>query len=165
MQAVLFPLVQNFFTQMGIALDTIEMNCQDEVAHIYEVKIQTPDSKILIGVHGQTLDHTKHLLSRMCEKIIGSHCTVHVEVNDYLKAKNERLYRYIDSKIAEAQLKETSITLHQLTSYERKKAHDYIGNKNISGIVAQSEGEGEERRLHINYQKSILPTDFSEDGI
>jgi len=150
---------------MGIAIDQIEMICQDEAAHIYEVKIQTPDSKILIGVHGQTLDHIKHLLSRMGEKMIGSRCTIHIEVNDYLKAKDERLFRYLDAKIAEAKSTEMSITLHQLTSYERKKAHDYISRQNSTGIRAESEGEGDERRLHIKFQKSILPADLSEDGI
>ncbi len=165
MQDTLRALVQDFFTKMTISYEMVSFECQDEGAHIYEAKIQTPDSKILIGVHGQTLDHIKHLLSRMGEKITGNHCTIHVEINDYLKNKDERLFRYIDAKIAEAQGTKKSIVLNQLTSYERKKAHDYISSKNLSGISAQSEGEGGERRLHINYDSKIITFDISEDGI
>ena len=105
MQAVLHTLVQDFFTQMGISFESLEFTCQDPEAHIYQATVHTPDSKILIGVHGQTLDHIKHLLSRMGEKKIGARCTIHVEVNDYLKAKDDRLYRYLDSKILEARTK------------------------------------------------------------
>ena len=165
MQAVLHALVMEFFTKMGITFEMVGFQCQDESAHIYEAHIQTPDSKILIGVHGQTLDHIKHLLSRMGEKITGSRCTIHVEINDYLKSKDERLFRYIDSKIAEAQGTKKSIVLNQLTSYERKKAHDYVRTKNIDNIQAHSEGEGDERRLHIIYESREITLDLSEDGI
>lgn len=65
MQAVIRALVMEFFTKMEISFEIVGFECQDESANIYEVHIQTPDSKILIGVHGQTLDHIKHLLSRM----------------------------------------------------------------------------------------------------
>lgn len=165
MQDTLRALVQEFFTRMGISYEMVGFTCQDEGTHIYEAKIQTPDSKILIGVHGQTLDSIKHLLSRMGEKITGKHCTIHVEINDYLKSKDDRLHRYLDAKIAEAQETKKSIVLNQLTSYERKKAHDYIGTKSLSGITAHSEGEGNERRLHIVYDSKMLKLDISEDGI
>lgn len=141
MQAVLHALVRDFFTQMGISFDRLEFRCQDEEAHIYEARIETTDSKILIGVHGQTLDHIKHLLSRMGEKLTKERCTIHLEVNDYMKHKDERLYRYLDTKVMEVQTSGHPIILDQLTSYERKKAHDYVQSKNIPGIIAKSEGE------------------------
>ena len=165
MQAVIRALVMEFFTKMGVSFEMVGFQCQDESAHIYEARIQTPDSKILIGVHGQTLDHIKHLLSRMGEKAIGNRCTIHIEVNDYLKSKDERLYLYIDSKIAEVQNTKTSIVLNQLTSYERKKVHDYVRAKNISGIEAHSEGEGSERRLHLIFKPTSNTLSISEDGV
>jgi predicted RNA-binding protein Jag len=165
MQDTLRALVQDFFTKMGISYEMVSFSCQDEEAHIYEAKIKTPDSKIVIGIHGQTLDYVKHLLSRMGERITGKHCTIHVEVNDYLKNKDDRLHRYLDAKISEVQGTKKSIVLNQLTSYERKKAHDYIASKHLSGISAHSEGEGNERRLHIDFDAKIITFDISEDGI
>lgn len=41
----------------------------------------------------------------MGEKLTGARCTIHVEVNDYLKSKDERLYRYLDSKVQEVKTK------------------------------------------------------------
>lgn len=95
----------------------------------------------------------------------GSRCTIHIEINDYLKLKDERLYHYIDSKIAEVIHTKTSIVLNQLTSYERKKVHDYIRSKNISSIQAHSEGEGSERRLHLVFKPTSNTMNLSEDGV
>ena len=54
--------------------------------------------------------------------------------------------------------------MNELTSYERKKAHDYIKTTGGSEFNAHSEGEGAARRLHITYERNIL-ADLSEDGI
>jgi len=102
----------------------------------------------------------------MGEKLTKERCTIHLEVNDYMKHKDERLYRYLDGKIAEVQASGLPIVLDQLTSYERKKAHDYIQSKSVPNIIAKSEGEGSERRLHILNETPIQhPIDLSEEGV
>ncbi|MFZ4460977.1 MAG: hypothetical protein ACOYN2_00010 [Patescibacteria group bacterium] len=125
-------LSTKFFSLMSVAVDSIEVTAEDVERHIYRITVKTPDSKLLIGVHGQTLDLTTHLLSRMIEKEHQRTVTVHLEVNDYLKSKDERLYRYIDTKIAETIQSGNEITLSSLTGYERKKVHAYIAEKNIT---------------------------------
>lgn len=43
-----------------------------------------------------------------------------------------------------------------LSSYERKKAHGYIAEKNIAGLKTQSEGEGTERALVLSYTGELI---------
>ena len=101
MKDSIHELSAKFFSLMTVAVDSIEVDSEDDERDIYRVTVKTPDSKLLIGVHGQTLDLTKHLLCRMVEKIHGKAVLIHLEINDYLKSKDERLFRYVDAKVAE----------------------------------------------------------------
>ena len=94
-------LSTKFFSLMDITLEHIQVDLEDADRNIYRISVKTPDSKLLIGVHGQTLELITHLLSRMSEKQHGKMMILHLEVNDYLKSKDERLFRYIDAKINE----------------------------------------------------------------
>lgn len=131
MQAQITEIAQKFFTLMGVTIEEIIVVCQDEKKGIYLIQVKTPDSKVLIGIHGQTLDMTRHLLSRILEKTLDASLLIHLEVNDYLQAKDEKFYRYLDSRIAYTMRMGNEIILPNLTSYERKKAHNYISLKNI----------------------------------
>lgn len=95
-------IARNFFTLMQLDLEDVIVECQDEKKGIYLVQVKTPDSKILIGIHGQTLEMTTHLLTRMLEKKLEMSLIIHLEVNDYLQAKDEKLYRYLEGRIAYA---------------------------------------------------------------
>ncbi len=75
----------------------------------------------------------------MAEKVLKEHCTIHVEVNDYMKSKEERLIRYIDTKIVEAETSGESIPLSKMTGIERKKIHNYIQSKNRVDLSTRSE--------------------------
>ena len=102
MQEQILAIARNFFTLMGISLDDVIVECQDEKKGIYLIQVKTPDSKILIGIHGQTLDMTKHLLTRILEKTLDEPLLIHLEVNDYLQAKDVKFYHYLESRIAYA---------------------------------------------------------------
>ncbi|MDD2487604.1 MAG: KH domain-containing protein [Candidatus Gracilibacteria bacterium] len=144
-------LCEKFFTLSGIKVDALTVSCEDQDKNIFFIKLETPDSKLIIGTHGQTLDNIKHLLNRMIESSVGKNFTIHVEVNDYLKLKDEKLYRYIDGRIDYITKNGKSVVLPNFTPYERKKIHSYISDKNIEGLKAHSEGEGKERFMHISY--------------
>lgn len=104
---------------------------------------------------------------------------MHLEVNDYMKAKDERLFRFLDTKIEFVQSTGKTIRIANLSSFERKKAHNYISEKHIEGLNTHSEGEGEERALFLGYSGTLVGTkhenqdtvsrqkiaDLSEDGV
>ena len=103
MQEQILSIARHFFTLMNLSIEDIAVECQDLKKCIYLIQIKTPDSKILIGIHGQTLEITKHLLSRILEKQIQIPILIHLEVNDYLRSKDEKFYRYLDGRISYAQ--------------------------------------------------------------
>lgn len=151
MQEQISEISRKFFTLMGLSIEDIVVECQDQKKGIYLVQVKTPDSKILIGIHGQTLEMTKHLLTRVLEKTLDASLLVHLEVNDYLQAKDEKFFRYLESRLAYAMRSGEEITLPNLSSYDRKKAHGYISEKKIEGLKTFSVGEGKDRSLHLAY--------------
>ncbi len=87
----------------------------------------------------------------MIEKKREKFTHVHLEVNDYIKNKETRLYTFLDTKISSVMVAGGLMRVPNLTPYERKKAHDYIAEKKIEGLSTQSEGEGVERILCIHF--------------
>ena len=129
--ATTLEISQKFFSLMGIGIDSLSVEIEDEKRRIYRVILKTPDSKILIGIHGATLESLTHILARMVEKTAGKSVLIHLEVNDYLQAKDERLFRYIESKIEYVVRTGEEVTLDALSSYERKKVHNYVAEKHV----------------------------------
>lgn len=159
-------LVENFFTLMGIQLESCNAVFEDENRGIVAVTVQTPDSRFIIGIHGATLLSITHLLSRMLEKKCKKSLVLHLEVNDYMQSKHEKLYRYVDKKIELLQKTGGEIVLGELSSYERKRVHDYLNEKNVAGLESFSSGEGQDRRMHLSLAKHIAAdTTILEDGV
>ncbi len=107
-------------------------------------------------MHGKNIEAFQHLLGRMIERQTDKFIHVHLEVNDYMKKKDEKLWRFLDSKIALVMSTRQPIRMASLTPYERKKAHSYIADKNIPGFNTQSEGEGTERVLVLSYTGDVI---------
>ena len=141
-------LVEQFWTWLGITLDKLETVIQDEDI---DITIQTPDSALIIGMHGKSLESCGHILRRIIEKNTGGFVHVHLEVNDYMKAKDERLFRFLDSKISLTLSTWKKVQLQNLNSYDRKKAHNYIAEKSIENLSTHSEWSGADRVLVIEY--------------
>ena len=161
MQEQILSIARKFFTLMGLDIEDVIVECQDEKKGIYLIQIKTPDSKILIGVHGQTLEVTKHLLARILEKTLDTSLLIHLEVNDYLQSKDEKFYRYLDSRVEYAIRSGNEISIPNLSSYDRKKAHGYISEKSVEGLKTFSVGEGKDRELHLAYTGPKIETRIS----
>ena len=125
MTVELQTLFLEFFTHLGIEIESFSVK-EEDGKNIYRATLQTPDSKVLIGIHGKTLEAISHILSRMAEKKYNQKILIRLEVNDYLQAREERLHQYINKKILESQEKNEKVPLSNLTAYERKLVHFYV---------------------------------------
>jgi len=158
-------ICQTFFQLMKIQVDSINIKCEDEERNIYFVTLETPDSKLVIWTHGQTLESIKHLLSRMIESVTWTWVVIHVEVNDYLKSKDDRIYRYIDSKIEYVIRSQKEVALPNYSSYERKKIHNYISEKKLDTIRSYSVWEWKERIMHLAPVSKVQNSNIDIDWI
>lgn len=158
-------LFLEFFKNLGIEIESFSVK-EEDGKNIYRAVLQSPDSKLLIGIHGKTLEALSHIMTRISEKKYQQKMLVRLEVNDYLQSKEDRLHQYINKKILESQEKGERVPLSNLTPYERKLVHSYIQDLQTPWIQAQSEWEGIQRTLYLNCTKlSPTKSDLSEDGI
>jgi predicted RNA-binding protein Jag len=133
---------------LGIEFSSLEISTQDADNHIYTVKIASTDSPLLIGPHGRTLEETQSLLIQMAEKITGTHCIIHLEINDYLAEKQKRLMAIVDRKVELARKNGIDQVIYELSGYERKQVHAYISEKYPDIATKSIDGE-KGRELHI----------------
>lgn len=137
---------------------------EDENRNIYELRIKTHDSKLVIGMHGQNLQSIKHLLARMVERKTKKDVILHFEVNDYVQSRDARFFEFIERKIETAMRSGKPVAMNELSSYERKKVHGYIADKKTEGLKSYSLGEGKARALYLEYAKAPK-LDLEEDGV
>jgi predicted RNA-binding protein Jag len=74
------------------------------------------------------------LINRKAEENI----IIHVEVNDYLKSKEDKLINYIKNKIDYVKETNKDFRLPFFSAYERKKIHSYVSDLK-SDIYTKSE--------------------------
>lgn len=144
---------QSFFEGLGIKIDSLSVV---EDGDDLSINIETPDSSLIIWQHWKNMEVFKHLLSRVAEKKLWKFIHLHLEVNDYMKSKDERLFRFLESKIAFVMSTWKSIKIPNLSPFERKKAHNYISEKKIEWLSTKSEWEWEERALMLSYTGKLI---------
>jgi len=120
---------EEFFKLLGVEMESIEILTEDEERGIYMIKTKSPDSALLIGPHGRTLEELQGLLLQMLESKTEERIWIHLEVNDYLEEKDRRLYSMVERKIGDVMRTGSEDTFGELTAYERKKVHAYVGDK------------------------------------
>ena len=173
--------LETFFLNLGITLTTLDIK---EEADDLSIRIETPDSALLIGMHGKNIEAFQHLIGRFAEKKLWHFVHVHLEINDYVKAKDDRLFAFLEGKISWVMQSGKSTQIRNLSSFERKKAHNYISERHIEWFSTKSEGEGDSRilvlsytgilkeaekpKIHVAPVRNIAPSSppsLSEDGI
>lgn len=152
----LTQLVHTFFEKLLIEIEHIEVNQEEN--NIYHVKIQTPDSSLIIGYSWKNLEDIRLILRQLISKITGENTIVHLEVNDYLIKKDEKLFEFIASKVSIVKKTGNNIILPYFNSYERKKIHAYILSLKEETIFSKSSWEWKERRITLFKKTDHLKT-------
>lgn len=84
----------------------------------------------------------------MAEKATGTHCLIHLEINDYLAEKQRRLFAIVDRKVEIAKKNGIDQVIYDLSGYERKQVHAYIGDTHPDIATKSIDGE-KGRELHV----------------
>ena len=153
---------KDFFDKLWVDYSNLEIT--EEAEKIFLIKIESTDSNILIGPHGKNIDTLKSLLKLLIGKKLEDYIIVHLEINDYMKLKEEKLLSYIKTKIQFVKDTGKEITLPFFTAYERKKVHSYV-SENGGNVYTQSIGEWHNRKIHLCKKDAKLTIDIDGDDI
>lgn len=111
------------------------------------VSIDMDQPQRWIGQNGQTLMDIQHLLRIITKKKIGEDCRLELDINEYKKKKISYLTETAAMIANEVAFTGKEKALPPMSSYERRIIH--VALKDRGDIVAQSEGEGDMRKVVI----------------
>ena len=114
---------------------------------LISVNLETTESGLLIGFHGETLYSFQLVLGLMVFKQVGEWLKVVVEIGDYRAKRAEQLsamaVAYANQAISTGQ----PVYLPPLPPSERRVVH--LALQERTDVVTESEGEGNSRRVVV----------------
>jgi len=136
-------VIKKFFASLGIdaKFDVLE----DEEA--IGITLETEDTGIIIGYHGETLEALQLVLSLLLAKERGEFKRVSLEVGDYKKNRSEWLERLAADARERALSENKEVYLSDLKSWERRVIHLLL--QDDKEVISESTGEGKDRVLVI----------------
>ncbi|MCL4338394.1 KH domain-containing protein [Patescibacteria group bacterium] len=124
-----------------------EKSDPSEEANHFKVVIQTNETGLLIGRHGETLNSLQLILGVVLYKKMGKWIRVILDVGDYRKVREESIKEMVGRIVAEVESIGQPVTLPYLTPLERRIVHIMLADN--PKIMSESTGEGKERRVTI----------------
>jgi len=136
--------VEEFFKKMNVKGE-IEITKQDNAKTI---NLETEESSLLIGHHGQTLK----AIGRLLRLVLGEEGRgVVLDINNYQQGKTSHLERMAQDLALKAKKSNRPQVLPYMSAYERRLIH--MALKDRTDVSAESEGEEPRRRIVIKPKK------------
>jgi spoIIIJ-associated protein len=150
MEKKLKELVEEFLKQLTV--DYTDVKITKDESEYFHVDIQTPETGLLIGFHGETIRSLELILKLAAYKQLGEHVKLNLNIGDYQEQKEERLKFLADRMIEKLKATREDVTFPWLSPGERRVIHMYL--KDNSEVEAVSEGEEKNRRLILRLKNT-----------
>lgn len=111
------------------------------------ISLETEDTGLLIGYHGQTLFSLQFILNLILYKKLGRWENVTLNVGDWRQKREEQLKKMTLSLVERVEATGEPAACPYLSAAERRLVH--MSLQDHSRVTTESEGEGENRRLII----------------
>lgn len=114
---------------------------------VVEVNLETKDSGMVIGYHGEVLEALQLILSLAISKKIDRFVRVSIEVGDYKKNRTDWLENMATQTKQRVLTEKKEVALPNLRSWERRIVHVYF--QDDPDVVSESVGVGRDRTLVV----------------
>lgn len=136
-------VAEKLLSMLGIEA-TVTVNADDEST---QVILDTEESGMLIGYHGETLESLQTILSIVASRELGEFVRVSIEVGDYKKNRVEYLKHLVQQAKEQALSQNNGVSLSNLKSWERREVHMMLADD--QEVTTESMGEGRDRVLVV----------------
>jgi len=113
-----------------------------------DLVLDTKDSGMVIGYHGDTLESLQLILSLCLSKKLDVFKRVSIEVGDYKKNRSEWLKNLAIQTKEKVLAEEREIQLYDLKAWERRVIHLLL--QDDEDVTSESSGEGKDRVLVVS---------------
>ena len=136
-------LVKEFLDLLGLDSGFDLSETDEEIA----LSLETEDSGMIIGYHGETLEALQLILALYLAKKTGAFKRVSIEVGDYKKNREEYLRKLAQDAKEQAITQNKEVVLEELKAWERRVVHLLLADDNE--VISESTGEGRDRVLVV----------------
>lgn len=140
-------LTECFFYNFWFKIENLEVINQEK--NIFLIKIKSEESGLIIWPNWKNLDHISSILKLIIKNNLKENLKIHIEINDYIKSKDDRLKNLIISKIKLVEKSWKDLMLPFYSAYDRKKIHSIVSDYKNEKIYTKSIWEWNDRRLYI----------------
>lgn len=150
MELVIKETLEKLLEVLGVSFNSVEV--KEEGKGVYFIEIQSENSSLLIGRHGDTVTALQHVLrSLLWNQGVDSSCQVIVDVDGYKKRQEENVIRMAERKADLAISNQRSILLPPMNPYLRRKIHLHLASSDQykDSITTDSVGQGMRRQVKI----------------
>lgn len=141
-------IIEEFFEKTTFDGD-ISVSLEDDST--ISIAFKTDDPKVLIGMGGQTLIETQHLLKAMLKKQVNENFFINLDINNYKKKKLEYLKELARDTADEVSLTKKEKELGPMPAYERRIIHMELAGR--TDIKTESAGEEPDRKIIIKVKE------------
>lgn len=147
--------IQNFIEQIlhksGIVFDSVEDTVSQSGTLVF--RVESPESKTLIGKDGEVLYSLTHILKTYIEKQYPENEKTYIllDVNGYQEEKIVKIKSIAHMMAERCRFFKTPIELDPMNPFERHVVHEFIQEQ--PDLQTESTGFGKDRRIIITYKK------------
>ena len=134
-----------------LEIEEPEVSLEEDEDGVFHLSIETRDSGILIGYHGENIYALQLILSLIVYKKLGSWQRIVVDVGDWREKREEQLKRMALAAAQRVKFSGESVVMPYLSAAERRIVHLALAEN--PDVETRSEGEGRERRLIVETKK------------
>jgi spoIIIJ-associated protein len=150
MELLIKETLEKLLNIIGISYTGVKISKESENA--YYVEIETENSSLLIGWHGETIAAIQHVLKCLLWKQgVESKTQIIVDVDGYKKRQEDSVIRLAERKAEVAVSNQKEIKLPPMNPYFRRKIHLHLADsdKYKDLVITDSVGEGNQRQVRI----------------
>lgn len=146
------PALKNIVMELLLALGVEVRGIEVKSGHRTVIAVDSPDSKELIGPHGEHLRALNTVLRRMVETKHGEDsANFLVDVNGYHEEQMEVVRSGARMLAQRARLFKHDVEMSPMSSYERLVVHELFAED--PEIKTESAGEGKFRHIVLKYKQ------------
>lgn len=126
--------------------EIVESKISDE--ENVEIILNTKDTGVVIGYHGDTLEGLQLVLSLCVARALGRFVRISIDVGDYKKNRTEFLKSLAQETKARVMAEGREIAVPELKAWERRVVHLLL--EKDGEVMSESQGEGRDRVLVVS---------------
>lgn len=136
-------VVKELLEKLGVSGE-VEVSFENET---FTINIETEDSGVLIGYHGETLRALNLILTFLVSSKLGNFTRVTLDVSGYRRAREEKLLAMAEKVKERVREEMHEVAIPNLSASERRIIHLLF--QNDGEVTTESRGIGEGRELVI----------------